>query len=209
MYVAIGCVSVQLCLVSILRLRAPTCLGLPTHGALSQIGFFCSCGCTLPLLGWVIHTVCCLSYGVREPKLWFSGSRAFSLPPQVFSLSRFSPAPQPYPQRPVSVTARLTLRGGAGARGGGVWTWRSSLENLVWYQGSGVVPSSRSNFPQPHVLYLALHKHDANGKGGRATGDHGRFAAVGVSAGSVWQRRSTSEAQQSRSRPGAPAWASA
>ena len=41
----------------LLRLRAPTCLGLPTHGALSQFGFFHrSC---LGLLFWgKSHTEC-------------------------------------------------------------------------------------------------------------------------------------------------------
>ena len=37
---------------SLLRLRAPTCLDLPTHGALSQFGFFVwvllRCNCTHP-----------------------------------------------------------------------------------------------------------------------------------------------------------------
>merc|ERR1711935_954508 len=37
---------------SLLRLRAPTCLDLPTHGALSQFGFFVwvllRCSCTHP-----------------------------------------------------------------------------------------------------------------------------------------------------------------
>ena len=106
-----------------------------------------------------------------------------------------------------SVTARLTLRGGAGARGGGVWTWRSSLENLVWYQGSGVVPSSRSNFPQPHVLYLALHKHDQTGREVERRGSRTLCSSGGQCrvSGCVAQRPRLSKAAAGLAPPPGPA----